>query len=256
MHMKDLRQKDQADQLREKVQSDRDDFEWNTSSLPSRKEVHSRKKQKVKMKIKFPLVKLLALFFVLLVITTFAIYSFLTKDDEPSKKASGNEDSYSEKIIINHSSSDKKAVKEEASEPKKQKEEAKAPEKNETAVSESKDQEQNKETEKAPEKAPDQDQTDAGQKQPVTIKPEKKEVASGTAGKESNPENNPAENSHYTMENGYKVYKHTVQPKETVFRIAMNYYKSQAGIELIKQWNGLADNNISVGQVLKIPVKP
>lgn len=53
----------------------------------------------------------------------------------------------------------------------------------------------------------------------------------------------------------YKVVLHTVQPQETLFRISMNYYKSQEGIALIQKWNGLNGNEISNGQVLKIPIK-
>ncbi|MCY9004773.1 LysM peptidoglycan-binding domain-containing protein, partial [Peribacillus frigoritolerans] len=53
----------------------------------------------------------------------------------------------------------------------------------------------------------------------------------------------------------YKVVLHTVQGEETLFRISMNYYKSQEGIALIREWNGLNGNEISRGQVLKIPIK-
>jgi len=67
--------------------------------------------------------------------------------------------------------------------------------------------------------------------------------------KDASPEHNdgaPAE------EQGGFLY-HQVQPGETLFRIAMNYYKSQDGIEKIRQANGLSGNEISVGQTLKIP---
>ncbi|MED4096523.1 LysM peptidoglycan-binding domain-containing protein, partial [Peribacillus simplex] len=53
----------------------------------------------------------------------------------------------------------------------------------------------------------------------------------------------------------YKVVLHTVQGEETLFRISMKYYKSQEGIALIREWNGLNGNEISKGQVLKIPIK-
>ncbi|MFK2824241.1 LysM peptidoglycan-binding domain-containing protein [Bacillus sp. B190/17] len=51
-----------------------------------------------------------------------------------------------------------------------------------------------------------------------------------------------------------KVVYHTVKPQETVFRISMMYYKSQAGIEEIRRANHLNGNDIRVGQVLKIPL--
>ncbi|WHY82857.1 LysM peptidoglycan-binding domain-containing protein [Siminovitchia fortis] len=53
---------------------------------------------------------------------------------------------------------------------------------------------------------------------------------------------------------GEKVTYHTVQQGENLFRIAMKYYNSQEGVEKIRQANGLAGNEISVGQTLKIPL--
>ncbi len=52
-----------------------------------------------------------------------------------------------------------------------------------------------------------------------------------------------------------KIVYHTVKPKETLFRIAMNYYHSQSGIEIIKEANDLQTNEIHTGQVLKIPLE-
>lgn len=63
----------------------------------------------------------------------------------------------------------------------------------------------------------------------------------------SKPDNPPAQE-------GKTVY-HTVQPGETLFRIAMKYYQSQAGIEKIRQANGISGNEISVGQKLKVPLQ-
>lgn len=46
---------------------------------------------------------------------------------------------------------------------------------------------------------------------------------------------------------------HTVAANETLYRIAMNYYNSKSGVNIIKQANQLASDNVMVGQVLKIP---
>lgn len=46
---------------------------------------------------------------------------------------------------------------------------------------------------------------------------------------------------------------HTVQQNETLYRIAMNYYKDPSGVEKIKRANNLSSDNISVGQTLIIP---
>ena len=46
---------------------------------------------------------------------------------------------------------------------------------------------------------------------------------------------------------------HVVQSEETLYRIAMNYYKNPEGVEKIKRANNLPNETISVGQTLIIP---
>ncbi len=46
---------------------------------------------------------------------------------------------------------------------------------------------------------------------------------------------------------------HRVADGETLYRISVNYYGSDVGVEKIKSANGLSSNNISVGQTLTIP---
>jgi len=46
---------------------------------------------------------------------------------------------------------------------------------------------------------------------------------------------------------------HVVQPGETLYRIAMNYYKSSDAVEDIKLANDLSSNEISTGQTLILP---
>ncbi|WP_438318388.1 LysM peptidoglycan-binding domain-containing protein [Sporosarcina sp. FA9] len=46
---------------------------------------------------------------------------------------------------------------------------------------------------------------------------------------------------------------HIVAANETLYRISINYYKSDAGIEKIKKANGLSSNTINAGQKLIIP---
>ena len=51
-----------------------------------------------------------------------------------------------------------------------------------------------------------------------------------------------------------RIVYHTVQPKETLYHIAMEYYHSQAGMNIIRQANHIQGDNINAGQVLKIPL--
>lgn len=46
---------------------------------------------------------------------------------------------------------------------------------------------------------------------------------------------------------------HIVQPNETLYRIAMNYYNSPDAVEKIKEANGLTSDSISTGQSLILP---
>ncbi len=46
---------------------------------------------------------------------------------------------------------------------------------------------------------------------------------------------------------------HIVQPNETLYRIAMNYYNSADAVEKIKEANGLTSDTISSGQKLILP---
>ncbi|MFX3673969.1 MAG: LysM peptidoglycan-binding domain-containing protein [Paenisporosarcina sp.] len=46
---------------------------------------------------------------------------------------------------------------------------------------------------------------------------------------------------------------HIVQPNETLYRIAMNYYHSPDAVDKIKEANGLSSDSISTGQTLILP---
>lgn len=71
------------------------------SSLPSRSEVHRKKKskKKKKSKIKFPLIKLLVLFFILLPIGFYFVYTYY--NDQPVYKQKTSESSGNWNIKIN-----------------------------------------------------------------------------------------------------------------------------------------------------------
>nr|WP_259545116.1 LysM peptidoglycan-binding domain-containing protein [Heyndrickxia oleronia] len=60
------------------------------------------------------------------------------------------------------------------------------------------------------------------------------------------------ETNSQTNNEDQKIIFHTVQPNETLYSIALKYYHSKSGIDLIKQWNDLSNDGIIVGQVLEI----
>lgn len=68
--------RDQAERLRQKIDK-LNVPSAQESSLPPRSDLHRNKKKKTKLKFKYPLIRLLVLFFILLPITIFSIYSYM-----------------------------------------------------------------------------------------------------------------------------------------------------------------------------------
>lgn len=52
-----------------------------------------------------------------------------------------------------------------------------------------------------------------------------------------------------------KVITHTVKEGETLESIAKQYFSDGNGIEVIKKYNNLQEDEVSAGQELKIPIK-
>lgn len=48
---------------------------------------------------------------------------------------------------------------------------------------------------------------------------------------------------------------HTVKKGETLESIAKQYFSDESGIEVIKKYNNLEEDEVSAGQELKIPIK-
>ncbi len=104
---------------------------------------------------------------------------------------------------------------------------------------------------------------------PAVVQPENNSASTdaGTSSTEQAPATVPAATPAQTTNNQTeaaasqptkteeKIIYHTVQPQETLYRIAMNYYHSKAGVEIIQKANHLNGVQISTGQVLKIPLK-
>ncbi|NHM29089.1 LysM peptidoglycan-binding domain-containing protein [Neobacillus terrae] len=231
--------RDQAERLRQRIEK------INVKpaakeTLPPREELHRSKKKKTKWKIKYPVIRLLVLFFILLPVTIFSAYSYINgKDFSVHRKVSGGEGGYDtvsiEKYKAEKSSSNKEkpAESQKADEPK-----VNVAENNKilTIPNSPPDLSGTKDTDKnsTPVEAP-------GKKQPV----QKIAAVPPAEKKQETPQ---------TPQPIGKVVYHTVQPKETIFRIAMKYYNSQAGINTIKEANHIQNNEIETGQVLKIPL--
>lgn len=211
--------RDQAEKLRQNIE--RKEFEEGQlvqrEELPPRSRLHHQKHKKNKWKLKYPVIRLLVLFFILLPITIFSIYSAIAGDKVGNiLKTDGESTEGFETINIekyDNSTIDK-----------------------EIQVEEEKVNEDSKSSDPAPDDLnmeKDQDSlTQAGVSDTQDLVTRDKSNESITAS---------------------TVY-HTVQPGETIYRISIKYYQSKSGIDTIKSANNLSSNEIRVGQVLTIPL--
>ncbi|MFJ7975263.1 LysM peptidoglycan-binding domain-containing protein [Peribacillus sp. NPDC096379] len=185
----------------------------NAKPLPTRSELRAKKKKK--RKNRFPLIKILAAFFIAMPIAIYFLLPYLEKEKPisltPQKKTSGFETVEVTKRI------------------------------NDVESNETIDSEQEKTNDK--EAVPGVSNLPEEIEQPV-----EKPSVSVSERKEKKDKKQDAKD-------GYQIVYHTVSPNESLFIIATNYYKSAAGIEQIKEWNHLKGDEIQVGQVLKIPLK-
>lgn len=69
--------RDQAERLRQRIEKVPEMNSEDMGSLPPRSDLHRKRKKKTKVKVKYPLIRLLVLFFILLPITIYTIYSYL-----------------------------------------------------------------------------------------------------------------------------------------------------------------------------------
>ncbi|WP_071395623.1 LysM peptidoglycan-binding domain-containing protein [Bacillus tuaregi] len=190
--------------------------------LPPRSRVHQQKRKKNKWKLKYPVIRLLVLFFILLPITIFSIYSAMTKDKIGDSEPVVGESTDGFEFIDIEDSKDS-----DVEEPVELKNEnSDTVEEDNAAIQDVLGNEQ----------ASDLEQQDMIEKEAVVsnVLGESNDVSLQTHSKET-------------------VY-HTVKPGETIFKISMMYYKSKSGIDTIKATNGLTSNEIRVGQVLIIPL--
>ncbi|PLT28302.1 LysM peptidoglycan-binding domain-containing protein [Peribacillus deserti] len=196
----------------------------------SRAELHRKKRTKKKRKIKFPLLKLLSLVFILLPVLIYSGYQYFGSQ---ASSADSDENGFETVEVY-------KDEKLSGSAPKVE------PEKDVSSSSQT----EVEETPAKPEKVEQVPTIEAA----ASAEPAETETPLAPSETES-PSQAQAEETANNESDEYRIIYHTVKPKETVFRISMQYYKSQDGIALIREWNGLTGNEISAGQKLKIPLK-
>jgi LysM repeat protein len=221
--------RDQAAKLKQKIERVPEEASFKKREpLPARSELHREKKKKNKWRMKYPLISMLLLFFILLPLTVFSIYSYFDSRDGPLVVMSEDVDDV-EEVRYDQSDNDNE---ESIGEADSKEEEVAGNDKSEESLNEV---------------AP----SVTGKEQPASTEP-----ASPPAEQESAEEKPTEEENEEPVEEQptNKIVYHTVASKETLFRIAMKYYNSQSGVERIKEWNNIQNNEIQTGQVLEIPL--
>jgi LysM repeat protein len=199
---------DQAEQLRKQVEDWKQQIDKQDAlSLPPRSEVHKQKqkKKKTKWKMKYPVIRLLTLFFILLPVSILSIYYLndkqslhvVTLQPQPSNN------SYEPIDIANQEEEEKPPVKAET---------------NEQHI------------------APN---VMSSHKSRVKAETNKQHASSNDEANEKSKQ---------------KVITHIVKENETLFSIAMQYYETDEGMDIIKKWNHLKNSQLHKGQVLQIPM--
>ncbi|PLS02096.1 hypothetical protein [Neobacillus cucumis] len=88
--------RDQAERLKQRIQKINEKAAGNSEKLPPREQVHRQKKKKTKLKVKYPVIRLLVLCFILLPIIIFSVISYRDHGGKinGTQKTSGNSVGY------------------------------------------------------------------------------------------------------------------------------------------------------------------
>jgi LysM repeat protein len=264
---KEVPYRDEAERLRKKIERKPAQAFEEKKELPPRSRVHADKRHNSNWKPKFPVIRLLVMFFILMPISIFGAYHYLNGQ---SGKLAGNaaETGGYEKISVERNSSERE-TRVEIEEKNLESKEAAAPitpaplsrdsapsegEAKETSGLEMKD--IPKENKPAGEGKKNND-ANAQQGQGQTVEqPEQAAEPEQTAEEPEQTAEEPeqtAEQPDQTADDTKIVY-HTVVQGENLFRVSMKYYQSQSGMEIIRKANNLNGDEIQLGQVLKIPL--
>ncbi|WNS74072.1 LysM peptidoglycan-binding domain-containing protein [Bacillus sp. DTU_2020_1000418_1_SI_GHA_SEK_038] len=216
--------RDQAERLRKKVDRnwDNEDPVLEKETLPPRSRLHREKRKKNKWKVKYPVIRLLALLFILLPITIFTMYNYLQKNENGGAEKASTQTGYETIGFEELEDKDAKG----------------------TIIEEREEDPVNTNDQG---KSEDRESAIPASETPVISDSEDK----GSAKPSETVENEQVKDEQQSEQK--ELIYHTVKPNETIFRIAMNYYQSKAGIDIIKKANNLKNDEIQAGQVLKIP---
>ncbi|SEM86021.1 LysM domain-containing protein [Mesobacillus persicus] len=234
--------RNQVEQTRKKIVREKS-TSHEKAELPPRSRLHgqSQKKRNNKWKLKYPVIRLLVLFFILLPISIFSAYSYLNNETGEKDSRAVQSGGY-EKINLEKN----KPLVEESTRPVMIEEKSFKEEKADAAVLptplESKSMLSQGDTKNSP--PPEMGSVKENRESPPASDDGDPQVLEQPHENQEQPEN-PAEEN---------IVFHTVGQGENLFRISLKYYNSQNGMEIIRKANNLQGDEIKLGQVLKIPL--
>jgi LysM repeat protein len=207
--------RDHAERLKQRIEkiSERVD---SKDVLPPREQINRQKKKKTKWKLKYPVIRLLVLFFILLPIIIFSVISY----HNGAKKINGVAKPAEDPVGYETINLEKSTEEEEAN--------------------------LNPSTETNSENNESEQPSDVVEQSVTTtdnsVETDKtNETTTGTTETSTDSQKN-------------STVTHTVKSNENLYKIAMMYYHSKKGMDIIMKANNLKSNQINAGQVLKIPM--
>jgi LysM repeat protein len=204
----------QAERLKRRIEKINEETTEVRDLLPPREQIHREKRKKTKLKIKYPIIRILVLFFILLPIVIFSAYSYLeVGKGSKTEKVNGDSSGYE---VINFEKTETESTVE-------------------TSVEEK-------------ENAPVEEEQEAIEVQKSISQATPIESASSV------PTTISGQGTDKNVEPAPQVIYHTVKSGENLYRISLKYYHSKAGEDSIRKANNLKGNEIYLGQVLKIPL--
>ncbi|MFB3160335.1 LysM peptidoglycan-binding domain-containing protein [Neobacillus sp. 179-J 1A1 HS] len=204
----------QAERLKRRIEKINEETTEVRDQLPPREQIHREKRKKTKLKIKYPVIRILVLFFILLPIVIFSAYSYLEEGKgSKTEKVTGDSSGYE---VINFEKSETESTVETEAEEK--------------------------------ENAPLEDDQEAVEVQ-KSISQDTPIVSPAPA-----PTPISGQGTDKNVEPAPPVIYHTVKSGENLYRISLKYYHSKAGEDIIRKANNMKGNEIYLGQVLKIPL--
>ncbi|MFV9832590.1 LysM peptidoglycan-binding domain-containing protein [Bacillus stercoris] len=212
-------------------------------NLPTRQSVKNQREQKKRQgKTKTPLFTVLAVLFVFVPVIVLVTLFYL-------KSHPDNHDDY-EDVFIDSSQSKYEVV------PKSEdKNNADTKDTKETALQkESKKKLEDSKAKEPAKSAADQKQTAVAEKEDSANKEEATAAAASSSQSTVQRQEQQQKPAEPAQPEPNRIVKHTVQKKETLYRISMKYYKSRTGEEKIRAYNHLNGNDVYTGQVLDIPL--